>query len=63
MYNDIGMKIDWWKYISNSDHKIITDYELLEILKQIERAYDIIQLNKQEPIITTTVNRYFRLGV
>ena len=57
------MKIDWWKYISNSDHKIITDYELLEILKQIERAYNIIQLNKQEPIITTTVNRYFRLGV
>ena len=51
LYNDIGMKIDWWKYISNSDHKIITDYELLEILKQIVRAYNIIQLNKQEPII------------
>jgi hypothetical protein len=45
------MKIDWWKYISNGDHKIITDYELLEILKRIERAYNIIQLNKQEPII------------
>ena len=45
------MKIDWWKYISNGDHKIITDYELLEILKRIERAYNIIQLNEQEPII------------
>ena len=45
------MKIDWWKYISNNNHKMITDYELLEILKRIERAYSIIELNKQEPII------------
>ncbi len=44
------MKIDWWKYINNN-HKIIIDYELLEILKRIERAYNIIELNKQEPII------------
>jgi hypothetical protein len=27
------MKIDWWKYISNNNHKMITDYELLENTK------------------------------
>jgi hypothetical protein len=45
------MKINWWKYINNNNHKIITDYELLEILKRIERAYNIIELNKQKPLI------------
>jgi predicted nucleic acid-binding Zn finger protein len=45
------MKIDWWRYISSNNHKIITDYELLEIQKRIERAYKITELNKQEPII------------
>jgi predicted nucleic acid-binding Zn finger protein len=30
---------------------ISADYELQEILKRIERAYDIVELNKQEPII------------
>lgn len=45
------MKIDWWRHISGNNHKIITDYELLEILKRIGRAYKITELNKQEPII------------
>lgn len=44
------MKIDWWRHISSNNHKIITDYELQEILKRIERAYKITELNKQKPI-------------
>jgi hypothetical protein len=32
------MKIDWWRHIGSNNHKIITDYEILEILKRIERA-------------------------
>jgi len=48
------MKVNWWKYISNNNNNnsnVISDYELQELLKRIERAYNIVELNKQEPII------------
>ena len=39
------MKINWLK------HKDVSSQDLTNILKRIERAFNIIELNKQEPII------------
>jgi hypothetical protein len=39
------MKINWLK------HKDISSLDLTNILKRIERAFNIVELNKQEPII------------
>jgi|SRR5919199_4939710 hypothetical protein len=39
------MKINWLK------HKDVSSVDLANILKRIERAFNIVELNKQEPII------------
>src|SRR5919108_5285215 len=39
------MKVNWLRY------REVSDNDLLNIFKRIERAYDIVELNKQEPII------------
>jgi hypothetical protein len=39
------MKINWLK------HKDISSMDLTNILKRIERAFNIVELNKKEPII------------
>ena len=39
------MKVNWLRY------REISDNDLSNMFKRIERAYDIVELNKQEPII------------
>jgi hypothetical protein len=39
------MKINWLK------HKDVSSQDLTNILKRIERAFNIVELNKQEPLI------------
>jgi hypothetical protein len=39
------MKINWLK------HKDVSSQDLANILKRIERAFNIVELNKREPII------------
>jgi hypothetical protein len=40
------MKLNWFKYNQNPSNE-----DLLNILKRIERAYNIVEINKQEQII------------
>ncbi|MCD6038534.1 MAG: hypothetical protein K0S67_2427, partial [Nitrososphaeraceae archaeon] len=40
------MKLNWFKYNQKPSNE-----DLLNILKRIERAYNIVELNKQEQII------------